>query len=101
MSQALSQDLQPEEPSEDKPVKFNCISCDGLKTVEKDPDHVYHNKELDLKINIPAYICSECDTLVYEPKDYAVVLEAEEKAQGRTYTKVEIRNGKVNKYSVH
>jgi hypothetical protein len=77
------------------------MNCDGVGCVERDEANIYTNANLDLKINVPAYICSKCDAIVYEPDVYAKVLEAEEAAQGRAYVKIEIRNGKINKYSVH
>jgi hypothetical protein len=75
--------------------------CDGQDCVEKDPDHVYVNKDINLEINVPAHVCSKCDSVVYEPSDYKRLLEAEEKAQGRHYVRIEVKGGKIHKYSVH
>lgn len=85
----------------DPPRKRNCPSCESVGTVEKNYDNIYLNTNLGLKLTIPAHICKSCDTVVYEPNDYAMILEAEEAAQGRPYIKVEIRHGKINKYSMH
>jgi hypothetical protein len=89
------------EPPKDKDKKHNCISCDGMGTVGLDEANIYTNASLGLTINVPAYVCSKCDSVVYEPDVYAKVLEAEEASQGRAYVKVKIVNGKINKHSVH
>lgn len=64
-------------------------------------DYMYTNKDLNLTVNIPAHICARCDAIIYEPDDYCRLLMAEEAIQGRPYVKVESRNGRVYKYSVH
>lgn len=102
LQEALSLDQDQVEDEQDvEQLRRNCGMCGGIECVEKDMDHIYTNKELNLEINVPAHICSRCDSVVYEPEDYRTLLEAEEKAQGRHYVKVEIKGGKINKYSVH
>jgi hypothetical protein len=99
--QAMGLDWADSLDEEAAPIRRHCRQCEGTHCVEKDMDNIYVNPELNLSINIPAHICSKCDAVIYEPTDYEKLLEAEEKASGRHYTKVEIKNGKISKYSVH
>lgn len=106
LEQALSLDFTEDEQDEDKQKEVelkrrNCPQCGGVATVQKDTAYVYINANINLKLNVPAHICSGCDSVVFEPNDFKTILEAEEKAQGRHYVKVEIKGGKVHKYSLH
>lgn len=96
--------VNPATPEEEETIeqrRRNCGICGGVNCVEKDEGHIYHNVEIDLKLTVPAHICSRCDSVVYEPDDYKNLLEAEEAAQGRSYVRVEIKNGRISKYSLH
>lgn len=105
LEQALSLDFSEEQDeAQQKEIELrrrNCPQCGGIATVQKDMGYMYTNAPINLSINIPAHICSGCDAVVFEPKDFKTILEAEEKAQGRHYIKVEIKGGKVHKYSLH
>lgn len=104
IDEVLGLEMPKEEESEvDKiaRLRHDCGNCGGVNTVEKDFENIYVNSKLNFKLEVPAHICSRCDSTVYEPDDYLKILEAEEKAQGRPYVKVVIKHGRISKYSVH
>lgn len=99
LTEALS--LQPPLDDTGPEHRKNCSNCESVGTVTKNHGHVYENKSLKLSMNAPAYICSNCDVVIYEPATFKDILQAEEVAQGRHYVKVELKNGRIVKYSVH
>lgn len=84
-----------------KDLTHDCDHCDGKNTVNRDLNHIHTNKELDLKVTVPAFVCSNCGDYSYEPEDYKIILEAEENAQGRHYVRFTVKDGRIIKYSMH
>jgi hypothetical protein len=94
---------QPEEPAQETEpyIVHDCGHCGGRNTVVKEFDNVYNNDKLGLTLTVPAHICSQCDSVVYEPTDFQAILQKEEDASGRPYVRVSVKNGRINRTPYH
>lgn len=80
---------------------FDCINCGGTFSVFLIEDHDFIDEKLKLSFQIPTYICRVCGDESYSSKSFEHILQKKENASGRDYIKVNIKNGKIIKVSIH
>lgn len=79
----------------------DCEECGGIGTVTLVEDHIYYNEAEGLEVEVPAFVCDTCSNEFYPSDSYLEIIRKLEVLKGKSYIKVDIKDGKIIKYAIH
>lgn len=83
--------------------KEDCEECGAENTVVLVKDYMLESAEEENKdeVVVPAWVCSHCANVTLEDSSIAIVMNHIEQKNGRTYSRIKVKNGVVMKFNIH